>query len=59
MWKVPKCKECNSLHQYTIGKHNYYDCYHEKVHGTGKKIYAKNIKTSPQWCPIRKIQEDN
>lgn len=49
MNKVPKCKQCQYLHQYTIGKHNYYDCYHPDIWTTGKKVYAKNIKTSPQY----------
>jgi hypothetical protein len=51
---VPKCLKCKDLHQYDIGKYTYYDCYNEKVYGTGKKIYAKDIKTSPKWCPKRK-----
>jgi hypothetical protein len=51
---IPKCLECKDLHQYDIGKHTYYDCYNNKIYNVSKKIYAKNIKTSPQWCPKRK-----
>lgn len=51
---VPKCKNCSHLDVYKIGKHTYYDCYHPNNWTTGIKIYAKNIKTSPVWCPLRK-----
>lgn len=54
MNKVPKCKECMYLHQYIIGKHNYYDCYHPDNYKIGVKIYAKYIKTSPKRCKLRK-----
>jgi hypothetical protein len=58
MNKVPKCIQCKDLHQYDIGKHTYYDCYNDKIYGTGKKIYSKDIKTSPKWCPLRQIEEE-
>ena len=54
MNRVPKCKECTDLHEYQIGKHTYYDCYNKEVFNVSKKIYAKYIKTSPIWCPLRK-----
>lgn len=54
MNKIPHCKSCQNLNYYQIGKHTYYDCYHESLWCTGKKIYAKDIKTSPKWCPLRK-----
>lgn len=45
--KVPKCKECEYLNQYKIGKHNYYDCHHPENWTVGIKIYAKYIKQVP------------
>jgi hypothetical protein len=54
---IPKCKECEDLSQYKIGKHTYYECNNEETKACWKdsrKIYAKCIKTSPKWCPKRK-----
>jgi len=52
--KVPKCKECEYLTQYKIGKRTFYDCYHPIYsYCTGMRIYAKRMKPSPQWCPLR------
>jgi hypothetical protein len=52
--KVPKCKECECLHSYQIGKKTFYDCYHKSNWTTGIRILSKFIKTSPKWCPLRK-----
>lgn len=46
-----KCINCQYIHQYKIGKRNFYDCYHPQIYKTGKKIYAKDVKKSPIWCP--------
>jgi hypothetical protein len=51
---IPKCKKCKYFWTYNIGKHNYYECYNDNVYPIGAKIYAKDIKTSPKWCPLRK-----
>jgi hypothetical protein len=53
--KIPKCKECEYLHQYIVGKHTYYDCYHPETlrFVIGKRIYLLGMKTSPKWCPKR------
>jgi len=53
MVKVPHCIECKHLNTATIGKHKYYDCFHPHLFNVSKKIYSANIKTSPQWCPLR------
>ena len=57
MRKVPHCKECSDLDIYTIGKHNYYNCYNKEVYAfniVGKAMYSRFIKTSPEWCPKRR-----
>jgi hypothetical protein len=51
--EIPKCKNCKELDAYKIGKCTFYDCYNPDIHTRGKKIYAKDIKTSPAWCPLR------
>lgn len=54
---VPKCKECEYLYMYTIGKKTYYECCHEEtqtiLNQPSKRIYSESIKTSPKWCPLR------
>lgn len=54
---VPHCLKCKNLDIVKIGKHNYYWCNNEEtiaIWGRGsRRIYAKHIKISPMWCPLR------
>jgi len=61
---VPKCKECK-CYENTKGNNFWSDSRFNFCHGfettnsegyqTGdkKSIYAKDLKTSPKWCPKR------
>lgn len=64
MNKVPHCKECDKFKIIKDGnkwwlKNNTYECSHLEVRFVqtiNKNIEAKYIKTSPSWCPKRKIE---
>lgn len=63
---VPKCKECEDHTEEVRGENYYYGCNHPtkcftfSVLGTNikhtipKNVDAKEYRTSPKWCPLRK-----
>jgi len=56
---VPKCKECQHHNHNTFLRGSHYCTYSETKEELKMvnwvKILGKDMKTSPKWCPKRKI----
>lgn len=57
---VPKCKECKFFkiitpETWSFKKNNYYECMKITAFNGlfNQRISAKDIRTSPKWCPRR------
>lgn len=57
MNKVPECKECEYVRMYDYRKRIYYCDNEDRTDDMGKLGEKYLHKTSPEWCPLRKIRK--
>ena len=55
--RAPNCAECEYRRTYDYGKKIYYCDHADRIDDMGKLSVGEMPKTSPEWCPLKKINE--
>lgn len=55
--RVPHCSDCDSLQCIDYAYKNYYCDHEDRVNDVGYVGVDNPPKTSPEWCPKRKVVE--